>query len=175
MTVLWLVACIRRGTVPELPQAAPPASTGGIGAFAGPAHWSEGPGGLCWDVPEGWIGGADLGPQVALSHAESGLVVRLGADRWPGERFADPPGMERSFEDSGAYRSVPLLFPAATATWRGPDGAGPTVIRWWGRVADRRVWVEVVAPDGTLLRSDLIDPVLRGVCKQPSSSGSPPR
>jgi hypothetical protein len=164
--LLW--GCIRRGQVPELADPRPPGGYSGVGAFAGPTLWSEGPGGLCWTVPEGWIGASEPGGDVALTHADSGVVVRLGADRWPGERFPDPPGLVRLFEDDGAYRTVPLLFPAATATWRGAEGEGPTVQRWWGRVGDRRVWLEVVAPDGALLRSDLLDPVLTGVCRSPN-------
>ncbi len=164
--MMWLMlGCVRRGEVPYLAPRPPPAASSAIGGLVGPMRWSEGPRGLCWNVPEGWVGTADRGPEVSLAHTETHVVARLGATRWPGEPLTDPIEAVRVFEDAGSFRTIPMLFPAATATWRGSEGSGPTTFRWWGRVGERRVWVEIVAPDGTLLRDDVVGAVLDGLCR----------
>lgn len=127
----------------------------------GPTRWTADDGSLCLDIPEGWSGFLhDEGALLALRHDSGvGLKVRRG----PGTEIRD--GFVKVFESAGTWR-VPVLFPAATATWASELPGGPTIQEWSGLLDGELVRIEVSYPWGEAVWGrQLADVLLGGLCR----------
>ncbi len=170
---LWL-ACPRAPSPAPAPVAASQSGTAGEeGPRPAPrltvepgSYWGEA-GGLCLEVPVGWRGSAGSeGPLLDLKHEASGVRFRVFA--WSA---TDPPpgdldvGWVLHFSDDGGYRTVPILSPASTSTWRASAQPGPTRQTWTGAVGGRTVRVEATYPFGASVSGrDEVEPLLEALC-----------
>ncbi|MFT5458845.1 MAG: hypothetical protein ACI9K2_005353 [Myxococcota bacterium] len=138
----------------------PPATTGElldretaeasrVESVVGPTIWFRG--GLMLAVPDGWIGTTSEETPLDITHRASGVrFVILQEPLEAAGPLATRHGYHRVFTDQAAYRAVPLLTPAGTATWRGDDNER-VLLAFWGVVDARLVRVELHAPPGRVL------------------------
>jgi len=149
-----------------LPPAMPPGDAIERSAEVEPgSYWTE-PGGLCLEVPEDWGGRSGTPPHVlGLSHPST--RTRFDVYAWPMQEREPPVGDEWTleFEDPDGYRTVPILSPAATATWRSRQPKGPTMTTWTGVVGDRRVRVQATFEFGHSVQGlDEVERLLEALC-----------
>ncbi len=166
--LLWMsLGCPRREPPPVLPPVvAPPLETTDrrLTVDAG-GYWSES-GGLCLEVPADWSGTTGSPPHVLeLRHRDT--EIRFDVFVWSADAPEPDMGDEwvLEFEDAGGYRTVPLLSPAATATWRTREPKGPTRTTWTGAVGDRRVRVQATFAFGQTVQGlDEVETLLQALC-----------
>lgn len=159
----WLLAACPK------PAAGPPPLDGaGLGPtsvrapIAGPRYWAE-PGGLCLEIPAGWSGTTGPEPHLLILEDEDGIRFEVTATAGPPPD--ERPGHVSTFADDGSYRTVPILTPSATRTWREDAPLGRTVQGWYAPLGGRLVGVEVSYPFGHATDGrDRVDGLLRGLC-----------
>ncbi|MEM6931483.1 MAG: hypothetical protein AAF602_31425, partial [Myxococcota bacterium] len=142
--LIGLAACGRKQPPPQLPPvvAPPPDAATPRLTVDGGSYWTE-PGGLCLEVPDDWGGTSGSAPHLlALRHVstDTEFDVFAWASDLPEPQMGDAWLLE--FEDADGYRTVPILSPAATATWRTRQSKGRTRTTWRGAVGKRRVRVQ---------------------------------
>ncbi|MEQ1504376.1 MAG: hypothetical protein ABMB14_19200 [Myxococcota bacterium] len=154
-------------TAPEVPVAE-------RSPITGPAYWSE-PGGLCLEVPAGWTGSTGASPDLlTLVQDRTGFGFEIRG--WPVAEPTPPrPGWTVSWEDTGAWRTVPILATATgTRTWQSDEGDGRAIQSWYGPLGDRTVEIAAVYPPGrTIEGRDVIEPLLHALCTTWRSEGPP--
>lgn len=165
----WVaLGCGRKTPPPDLPlPTAPegvPASELRINVDSG-GYWTE-PGGLCLEVPEDWSGWSGTPPHLLqLRHEDTDTLFEVFA--WP---VSMPPPVQGDnwvleFEDDGGYRTVPILSPAATATWRSQGPKGRTRTTWTGALGQRRIRVQATFAFGQSVRGlDEVEGLLDALC-----------
>lgn len=170
--LFWLMVglgCAPR-TAPEtpsgpsltLPQAAIVTTPTGEPVESGP--WTNGR--ISVTLPEGWTGvtgppGASL--LLRVTEPESLSQVELWAFAPTGRPAALPrPGCEPILDDTGSYRAVPALDPAASHSCVEEDGT--LVQGWYGIEGGQEVHIEAIYPPGEGFRGRLlVEPVLRSL------------
>lgn len=131
----------------------------------GPRYWTEA-GGICLEIPQGWSGTTGPPPDV-LRLAQDGTGIGFEIRTWtPGADVPPREGFVVSFEDSGGFRTVPILAPgASTRTWQSDDPEAPTIQAWYGELNGSSVEIAGSFPPGRLTEGrEVVDPLLRGVC-----------
>ncbi|MEN0062480.1 MAG: hypothetical protein AAGA48_10040 [Myxococcota bacterium] len=169
VVLLWLgLSCGRKAPPPDLPLPTPPAADQvperRVNVDAG-GYWSE-PGGLCLEVPENWSGWSGAPPHLLqLQHRDT--QTQLDVFAWP-EGAPEPPFGEQwvlEFADDDGYRTVPILSPAATATWRTKDPKGQTRTTWTGAIGARAVRVQATFAFGQSVQGlDEVEALLEALC-----------
>jgi len=129
--------------------------------------WRE-PGGLCLPIPEDWLGTAGPAPHLLrLRHKGTGVHLDLFAyepERAPTDAR---PGWVLVFSDVDHYRTVPLLDPLGTATWRQDAAVGPIIQAWRGELDGRLVALEATFPfGGVTVGMDAVKPLLFALCAE---------
>jgi len=137
--------------------------TGQLVRVEGPTRWVADDRTVCLEIPEGWSGFQNDGDALLTLHHESGVSASVARGGSPSARS----GFVKVFEDAGTYRVIPLLFPAATATWASEAPGGPTIQEWIGRLdSGEPVRVEVQYPHGgAVWGRQLADALLTGLCR----------
>ena len=168
LIVLVALSCGRKLPPRDVPQPLampPPGAEARRVTIKSGAYWTE-PGGLCLQVPADWRGWSGTPPHV-LSLSHDSTVTRLDVFAWP--TGSPEPPMEQAwvleFADPDGYRTVPILSPAATATWRTRERKGPTRSTWTGVVGDRQVRVQATFEFGRSVQGlDEVESLLTTLC-----------
>ena len=122
--------------------------------------------GLTARIPEGWVGFTGGGVALDVTHRASGVSVAVLAQGQVAGPTLTRQGYTRVFEDLGSFRTVPLISPSGTATWRSDVDEGRLVVEYWGAVGDRVVRIEVGAPSGRGVASlGVAAPLLLGLAE----------
>lgn len=160
--MLMLAACPARQRDLETWERETEAGGVTLRRIEGPVRWVADDGSLCLEVPDGWSGFLDEGGALLALQHDSGVTASVARGESPAART----GFVKVFEDAGTYRVVPLLFPAATATWASEVPGGPTIQEWIGLVDGEPVRIEVQYPWGEAVWGrQLAEGLLTGLCR----------
>jgi hypothetical protein len=140
----------------------------------GTGYWTDGE--LEAEVPEGWHGAQGRpgeGLRLRLFHDATGAELEVWRNDLPSH-----PGCHRELVDSGSYRSVPLLYPAATTTCVREVTDGAEIVQTWsGSVGDHLLHVVVVLPPGRAFEARVaLDPFFASLrlARRPASAEAGP-